>query len=637
MRRMDDQRTVRPSRARRGPAAEAAGPAPPAPGRPAAANSFVFPARARRLGSVAAAGLAVAAVGWSATLGDTDRDFLLAHAVAALPYLVAGALLTGLVLRACPPEYTSFWRPWRWALAVGSAAALAAVGGAVLDWRALAALDAVLLVLSAPLWGVATLRMLDAQAGSRDASVDALDGITALVVLGAPGLLLLAKPISDSVHIVFAVPFALSVLLTPAALYLSFVNLTRIPRGQRVTQGIGAAAAAAFSVNATLQLARLLAHIDLPLPVFVAVHVTQMALLMALPLWAHRRPTGRLARLAPEEQIRVANPMPYVSAVVLPLLGVLVLVTRAQRPWGVALFCLVLLVTVVLNAVRYTLMSRETRRLAAELAHMAEERRRLLANMVRALEDDRHRTVTELHTQAVGSLASLASIIQTAYVTLPGDSGQAVRDTIAQLQGDLTERAEELRQLMVAMRSATAGAEGPGDAVAPPGDESTLGTALLAYASELYRERSTRTVSVHVDPGLELDRSTTTIVYRIAHEALLNAARHARAHTVAVAVTAQDDGGVLVEVHDDGTGFVPGRVTEGSGLATMQLFASLGRGELTIRSAPGRGTLVRSHLHLRADGAVPGPGAPGGGCDRHDGTAPPPAPGPTHLRLVPPA
>ena len=100
MRRMDDQRTVRPSRARRGPAAEAAAPAPPAPGRPAAANSFVFPARARRLGSAAAAGLAVAAVGWSATLGDTDRDFLLAHAVAALPYLVAGALLTGRVLRA---------------------------------------------------------------------------------------------------------------------------------------------------------------------------------------------------------------------------------------------------------------------------------------------------------------------------------------------------------------------------------------------------------------------------------------------------------------------------------------------------------------------------------------------------------
>jgi signal transduction histidine kinase len=593
-----------------------------------AGNLLIFGGRARRALSLAVVPVAVTLVAWSATLPETDDDFLLAHAVAALPFLVASFLLTTRVLRHCPPEYEAFWRPWCAAVGLAALAALAGLAGILLDVRVLLAVDAVLLVATVPLWVSATLRMLDAQAGRRDVSVDVLDAAMALIVLSAPGVLLLGESVFDAEHPGFAISFALVILLMPGALYVSFVNLERIPRGERAAQGIGLALAAALTVNVTLQLARLAGHIDLPLPLFVGVLVVQMALTMALPLWAHRRPTGRLARLGPEEQIRAANPMPYVSAVVLPILAVYVFLTDDERPWGVEFFCGLLLVVIVLNAIRYTLMSRETGRLSAELAGMAEERGRLLASMVRALEDDRHRTVTELHTQAVGSLATLSSIIQTAYVTLPGDTAQAVRETIAQLQGDLSDRAEELRQLMVAMRPRR-------DDEPPPDDEpdqSPLGTALLAYASELYREGSTRTVSVRVDPGLELDRSTMTIVYRIAQEALLNAARHARAGTVSVAVTAED-GGVLVEVRDDGAGFEPGGVAPGSGLATMQMFSNLGRGVLTVRSAPGRGTVVRSLLRLRGDaGPAPAPGTATAEAGMAAGPATPPH---GHLRLVP--
>jgi signal transduction histidine kinase len=528
-----------------------------------------------------------------------------------VPFLLAASVLTAVVLRYCPREYLGFWRRWFAAIVAGTGAALAGVGAVVLDARALEVVDMVLLVASLPLWMSATLLMVRAQAGRRDMTVDVIDAATALVVLGAPGVLLLAESVGASTELVFAVPFALAVLLTPAGLYLSLVNLERIPRGQRGAQAIGLALAAAFTVNITLQLARLLAHIESDLSVFVAFHVAQMGLLMVLPLWAHRRTTGRLARLAPEEQFRASNPMPYVSAFVLPPLALFVWATRDTRPWGVAFFVVVLLAVIVLNAIRYTLMSRESRRLSSELADMAEERRRLLADMVRALEDDRHRTVAELHTQAVGSLATLATLIQTAYVTLPSDTAQAVRDTIARLSSDLADRAEELRQLMVAMR--------PGSEDDGRDEDSGLGTALLAYASELYRGGATRTVRVHVDPDLELDRSTATIVYRIAQEALLNAARHARARSVSVAVTGRE-GGVVVEVEDDGVGFEPGEVAAGSGLATMRLFASLGRGELTVRSHPGQGTRVRAELGLRAEG----------------GASPPPEPPATgRLRLVP--
>jgi hypothetical protein len=88
-----------------------------------------------------------------------------------------------------------------------------------------------------------------------------------------------------------------------------------------------------------------------------------------------------------------------------------------------------------------------------------------------------------------------------------------------------------------------------------------------------------------------------TMAYRIAQEALANAARHAGAGHVAVRVEAAA-GGILVEVGDDGCGFDPPALTapvpcgrlaaaspapgvRGSGLGTMALFA-------TSAGAPGQ-------------------------------------------------
>jgi signal transduction histidine kinase len=599
MRRIEDQRTGRwAGRTKRAPSPGAArtdtapAPAPAGSADPAVTgNAFVHPPVVRWAASAGAVVVGASLVAVSTTLSDSDRDFLLIHALASVPFSAAGLVVVRRTLRDCPPEYEGFWHRWSQGLLLATLAGLAALGGVALHSRALVALDMLLIVASIPVWASAGVRMLEAQAGKRDISVDLIDTTMAVFVLGAPGVLLIAEPLSESTQLIFAIPFALTVFVAPAGLYVSFLNLERIPHGERVTQGLGVGLAVVFTIDATMQLARVLGGIDIAVPWFVGVHATQMALLMLLPLWAHRHTTGRLSRLAPEQQLRASNPMPYVSAVVLPVLAVWVLATRDSRPWAVAYLVVVMLVVVLLNAVRYTLMSREARRLNAELATMAEERRLLLANMVRALEHDRQRTVSELHTQAVGSLATLSAIVQGVSVTLPGDTALAVRETIAQLQGDLGDRAEALRQLMVAMRP---------PAFAPSGDDSALGTALLAYASELYQERSTRTVTVHVDPGLELDRSTMTIVYRIAQEALLNAARHSKARTVAVSVTEQE-GKVLVEVEDDGVGFELKAANGGSGLAAMKLFTNLGRGQLTVRTSPGHGTLVRSRLGVRAD------------------------------------
>jgi two-component system, NarL family, sensor histidine kinase UhpB len=289
--------------------------------------------------------------------------------------------------------------------------------------------------------------------------------------------------------------------------------------------------------------------------------------------------------------------MPYVSAAALPALAAYVLATRQSRPWGVPLLVGVLLVVVALAAVRHTVTSRETARLQAGLVRMSEERRRLLADLLRALEDDRRRTAGELHAQAVRSLTTLVTTIQSAYAALPSDIALVVKEAMTQAQGDLALRAEELRQLTLAMRPPGWDRDpGGGDAGADP----ALASALSAYASELFGDHRLATVRIHVDPALHLDWATTTIAYRIAQEALANAARHADAGTVTVRV-GEREGAVAVEVVDDGAGFRPGPAEPGSGLATMELFARLGRGELTVSSAPGEGTEVRCLLGVRGE------------------------------------
>ncbi len=85
-------------------------------------------------------------------------------------------------------------------------------------------------------------------------------------------------------------------------------------------------------------------------------------------------------------------------------------------------------------------------------------------------------------------------------------------------------------------------------------------------------------------------------VFRIVHEALHNAVRHARAGHVSVQVCVESSGALVVEVNDDGIGFDPGRAELRSrhlGLTSMEERARELGGRLAIRSAPGAGTTVR--------------------------------------------
>ncbi len=82
-----------------------------------------------------------------------------------------------------------------------------------------------------------------------------------------------------------------------------------------------------------------------------------------------------------------------------------------------------------------------------------------------------------------------------------------------------------------------------------------------------------------------------TALYRVAQEALTNALRHSGAGQVRVCLS-RAGRRVVLEVSDDGHGFVPEAPSSGVGLASMAERASAAGGALTIRSGES-GTVVR--------------------------------------------
>jgi signal transduction histidine kinase len=90
-----------------------------------------------------------------------------------------------------------------------------------------------------------------------------------------------------------------------------------------------------------------------------------------------------------------------------------------------------------------------------------------------------------------------------------------------------------------------------------------------------------------------LPKEVALCLYRIAQEALWNAAKYAHSERVTVELNA-DPEFVHLEIRDFGRGFDPLQVSDhqGLGLASMKERARLVRGTINIDSAPGKGAKI---------------------------------------------
>jgi signal transduction histidine kinase len=196
--------------------------------------------------------------------------------------------------------------------------------------------------------------------------------------------------------------------------------------------------------------------------------------------------------------------------------------------------------------------------------------------LVAAQNEERRRIERNIHDGAQQQLVALAVKLKLAD-TLVGTDEERAHAMLADLQTETNQALEDLRDL----------ARG----IYPP----LLADKGLGAALESQARKSPVPVSVETDGIGRYAQEAEAAVYFSCLEALQNVAKYAEARAATVHLS-QADASLRFEVTDDGKGFEPGAASRGSGLQGIaDRLAALG-GELTVRSAPGEGTMIAGRL-----------------------------------------
>jgi len=237
---------------------------------------------------------------------------------------------------------------------------------------------------------------------------------------------------------------------------------------------------------------------------------------------------------------------------------------------------------------------------AAEVAGMAavfvditdqrrteEARRDLAAQIALAGEVERRRLSEDLHDGPVQALSALALRLDTL----------ALRPLDADVLERLDAAARLVRSTIVSLRSLMF------ELVPPDLDQAGLARAIRGAADVVLAETEVE-VELHEDLTSEPDAAIQTVAYRIAQEALTNVRNHASADTVVIDLR-DVDGGLRLEVRDDGLGAEPDRLLEERpghlGLRSVRQRAQEVGGWCEVRSSPGSGTMVEAWLPLAVE------------------------------------
>jgi signal transduction histidine kinase len=212
---------------------------------------------------------------------------------------------------------------------------------------------------------------------------------------------------------------------------------------------------------------------------------------------------------------------------------------------------------------------------------------------------ERQRLAADIHDTLAQGFTSILMLTQGAEAALAasdgtGGDGEAgdgkadtVRDQLQMIERTARENLAEARSLVAALTPADLDGASLAEALRRLADRHTAETGVPAE------------VAVH---GLtdRLDQDTDVVLLRAAQEALANARKHAGASSVCLTLRYGDENGdgagrTVLTVADDGRGFGPEQA-DGYGLRGMRTRVENSGGELTVDSAPGRGTRIEVRL-----------------------------------------
>ena len=210
------------------------------------------------------------------------------------------------------------------------------------------------------------------------------------------------------------------------------------------------------------------------------------------------------------------------------------------------------------------------------------ERRRAGSAALQAQEQERARVARDLHDEVNQSLTAILLRLEAARVKAPVDLAAELADTKALANQAM----EELLMLARQLRPTAL-------------DDLGLKAALAGHVEELERQGGIEASFEAQGDFSDLPAEIQLVVYRVAQEALSNAARHSGAETVKVGLT-HEGKRVELTVGDDGSGFTFDQAARGLGITGMRERALLVGGEVEVESRPNVGTRVRLRVPLQA-------------------------------------
>ncbi|MGZ5343681.1 MAG: histidine kinase [Actinomycetota bacterium] len=218
------------------------------------------------------------------------------------------------------------------------------------------------------------------------------------------------------------------------------------------------------------------------------------------------------------------------------------------------------------------------------IARQAAELRASRQRIVAAQDEERRRLERNIHDGAQQHLVALAVKLRLARGFVHRDPDRA-RTMLEETAGQIDEALETLHALALG--------------IYPPRlEEEGVAPALAArFAS------SDLPVRFHADGIGRYPLDAEAAVYFCVLEALQNAAKYAEARAIDVSF-AERDGALTFDVVDDGVGFDPSAARNGTGVHGMRDRLAVLGGDVSLTSAPGRGTIVRGHVPLAEEVAV---------------------------------
>jgi len=224
----------------------------------------------------------------------------------------------------------------------------------------------------------------------------------------------------------------------------------------------------------------------------------------------------------------------------------------------------------------------EQKHAEAALRTAADNLQALTRRLVEAEEVERRRIARELHDRVGQNLSALNINLDIVLGSLKDPAlKRRLEDSLKLVDGTL----QSIENVMADLRPALL-------------DEYGLGAALAWYGEE-YSQRTGIHVSVDAhEAGSALRPEAAVALFRIAQEALNNAAKHSSARRIRVLLE-EKDGELMLSAIDDGCGFDPAQAPRGRwGMTTMRERAQAAGGRLAVDSDLGKGTTVRATVPL---------------------------------------